>query len=62
MGRGRQRAKQAKVARDLKYQHTGTDFAALQRELSTGGDSRTPEPSEAMSGDAFDDHADLDWR
>lgn len=34
MGRGRARAKQAKVARELKYHAPVTDFAALERELS----------------------------
>ncbi|CAM3940352.1 DUF3073 domain-containing protein [Helcobacillus massiliensis] len=34
MGRGRQKAKQAKIARDLKYYSPETDFSALQRELS----------------------------
>jgi hypothetical protein len=34
MGRGRQKAKQAKVARELKYSSPPTDLAALQRELS----------------------------
>jgi len=34
MGRGRAKAKQQKVARDLKYATHGTDLAALQRELS----------------------------
>lgn len=33
MGRGRQRAKQRKVARDLKYFSPETDYAALEREL-----------------------------
>jgi hypothetical protein len=33
MGRGRAKAKQQKVARDLKYNTQSTDFAALQREL-----------------------------
>jgi hypothetical protein len=33
MGRGRQKAKQTKVARDLKYQVQDIDTAALQREL-----------------------------
>ena len=33
MGRGRQKAKQAKVARELKYATGGTDLAALQAEL-----------------------------
>ena len=33
MGRGRQKAKQTKVARKLKYYCPETDYAALQREL-----------------------------
>jgi hypothetical protein len=33
MGRGRAKAKQTKVARDLKYHTQDTDFSALQREL-----------------------------
>ncbi len=32
MGRGRAKAKQTKVARDLKYRTHETDFNALQRE------------------------------
>jgi Protein of unknown function (DUF3073) len=36
MGRGRAKAKQQKVARELKYNSHRTDFAALQRELSGG--------------------------
>jgi hypothetical protein len=39
MGRGRAKAKQTKVARQLKYQTLGTDFDALQREL--GGTETT---------------------
>lgn len=34
MGRGRAKAKQTKVARDLKYRNHSTDFDQLQRELS----------------------------
>ena len=34
MGRGRAKAKQTKVARDLKYSSPSTDFDRLQRELS----------------------------
>lgn len=33
MGRGRAKAKQTKVARDLKYRSVQTDFASLEREL-----------------------------
>ena len=37
MGRGRAKAKQQKVARELKYSTHDTDLAALQRELGGGG-------------------------
>jgi hypothetical protein len=33
MGRGRAKAKQTKVARDLKYNSPNTDLSALQAEL-----------------------------
>lgn len=33
MGRGRAKAKQTKVARDLKYRSIDTDFESLEREL-----------------------------
>jgi Protein of unknown function (DUF3073) len=33
MGRGRAKAKQTKVARELKYREFNTDFTELQREL-----------------------------
>ncbi len=38
MGRGRAKAKQTKVARELKYSSPTTDFDALQQELGGGGD------------------------
>ncbi len=41
MGRGRAKAKQTKVARDLKYFSPNTDLTALQREL-TGGSTTDP--------------------
>jgi Protein of unknown function (DUF3073) len=60
MGRGRAKAKQTKVARELKYSSPQTDFQRLQRELSgTGADE-----SDKLDGDATDDswdHED-DWR
>lgn len=34
MGRGRQKAKQTKVARRLKYYSPETDYQALERELA----------------------------
>ena len=42
MGRGRAKAKQTKVARELKYNAPRTDFEALQHELS-GQKSSVPE-------------------
>ncbi|WP_425307533.1 DUF3073 domain-containing protein [Ammonicoccus fulvus] len=33
MGRGRAKAKQTKVARELKYRSINTDFSSLEREL-----------------------------
>lgn len=44
MGRGRQKAKHTKVARDLKYFSPNTDYNALERELTTGSNhEQTPE-------------------
>ena len=40
MGRGRAKAKQTKVARDLKYRTHETDFASLAQELH--GDESPP--------------------
>ena len=39
MGRGRAKAKQTKVARQLKYSDGGTDLDALRRELVSGSAS-----------------------
>ena len=41
MGRGRAKAKQTKVARDLKYRTHETDFGALANELH-GSDNSHP--------------------
>jgi len=51
MGRGRAKAKQTKVARELKYSTPHTDFEALQRELSgqsseDGGDDQHDDEDE----------------
>ena len=62
MGRGRAKAKQTKVARELKYSSHETDFAALQRELS--GDERSPNGSggaDVPHDDPYDDPYD-DYR
>ncbi|MGK2880056.1 MAG: DUF3073 domain-containing protein [Mycobacterium sp.] len=61
MGRGRAKAKQTKVARDLKYSSPQTDFDRLQREL--GGSSPEPEPRNGSDGVVDDRWADEDdWR
>ncbi|MEY4000060.1 MAG: hypothetical protein RLZZ626_415 [Actinomycetota bacterium] len=42
MGRGRQKAKHTKVARELKYFSPNTDYSALERELGQPGDNAEP--------------------
>lgn len=46
MGRGRQKAKHTKVARDLKYFSPDTNYGALQKELGGVGDPRLAEDLE----------------
>jgi hypothetical protein len=53
MGRGRAKAKQTKVARELKYSTPHTDFEALQRELS--GKSTDDGRNDASDSDIYDD-------
>ena len=57
MGRGRAKAKQTKVARELKYSTQGTDFEALQRELS--GAARTDSSPKSETDD--DEYDYDDW-
>jgi hypothetical protein len=47
MGRGRQKAKHTKVARELKYFSPDTNYGALQEEL--GGNPRLEEDLEKWS-------------
>ncbi|WP_280234792.1 DUF3073 domain-containing protein [Nocardia cyriacigeorgica] len=54
MGRGRAKAKQTKVARELKYSSPSTDFASLQRELS--GSELSGSPHSQRSGVLSDEH------
>jgi hypothetical protein len=54
MGRGRAKAKQTKVARELKYSSGNTDLGALQAEL-TGGGYHPPAPIETVKDDDEDD-------
>ena len=56
MGRGRAKAKQTKVARQLKYSTPNTDLSALQAELGHGGEPEpVPEPAEVVQDDEADD-------
>nr|NLD41031.1 DUF3073 domain-containing protein [Actinomycetales bacterium] len=57
MGRGRQRAKQAKVARQLKYFSPQTDYHALQRELAgtPADDDRYTDPYADKYADEYGD-------
>jgi hypothetical protein len=43
MGRGRAKAKQTKVARELKYRSFETDFSSLERELRHDDGHEVPE-------------------
>jgi hypothetical protein len=51
MGRGRAKAKQTKVARELKYHSPNTDLAALERELASRSNSTS-------DGDDTDEYVD----
>ena len=44
MGRGRQKAKHTKVARELKYFSPNTNYDALERELTGHSSGDLPEP------------------
>lgn len=57
MGRGRAKAKQTKVARELKYRQQGTDFTQLQRELH-GGELSDGAASTVDDVDEVDDDED----
>jgi hypothetical protein len=64
MGRGRAKAKQTKVARELKYSSPNTDLTSLQRELA--GSSSSEHSSRevdlpALDGDDQSDDGYGDW-
>jgi Protein of unknown function (DUF3073) len=59
MGRGRAKAKQVKVARQLKYKSDDTDLDRLRAELGVGGDTRDGNYGSA-AGDYDDDDDDED--
>ncbi|MBF4634865.1 DUF3073 domain-containing protein [Agreia pratensis] len=57
MGRGRQKAKHTKVARELKYFSPDTNYSALERELSHPSDG---EPDYSKWIDEDEDESELD--
>jgi hypothetical protein len=62
MGRGRAKAKQTKVARELKYSSHGTDLERLQRELA-GGTTGAISAGDGVdgTGGTEDDQDDDGW-
>lgn len=59
MGRGRAKAKQTKVARQLKYYTPDTDLSALERELHRDTSDTSPrsrEPSRVVEEDEYDEY------
>ena len=56
MGRGRAKAKQTKVARELKYSSPTMDLDALQREIGSGTASGTT--TAAKESDIEDEYVD----
>ena len=59
MGRGRQRAKHMRVARELKYQSPETDLKALERELASARSDS--DAGETFSREWEDDSGDEDY-
>jgi len=57
MGRGRAKAKQTKVARELKYSTGGTDLEALRKELA----SAPPSSSNPSTTGWVDDETDAEF-
>lgn len=54
MGRGRQKAKQRKVARTLKYSTPETDYRALERELVSRDDNDDYDNDDVAGDDAYE--------
>ena len=55
MGRGRAKAKQTKVARELKYRSVSTDFSSLERELRSPSDGIPDQYAELADAYTEDD-------
>ncbi|MBO1337361.1 DUF3073 domain-containing protein [Streptomyces sp. VRA16 Mangrove soil] len=58
MGRGRAKAKQTKVARQLKYNSGGTDLSRLANEL--GASTSDPVSNQPPNGEPFEDDDEED--
>jgi hypothetical protein len=61
MGRGRQKAKQTKVARELKYYSPDTNLRALERELGAPGTSQTDVATASRFESGEDEDRYNDW-
>lgn len=59
MGRGRAKAKQTKVARQLKYNSPDMDLDSLQKELAQ---QKPSSHSEADYEDKYSDYIDDEWK
>ncbi|WP_277207802.1 DUF3073 domain-containing protein [Isoptericola croceus] len=55
MGRGRQKAKHTKVARELKYYSPETNYHALEQELKAG------QSTDVVTEDRWSDSADSEY-
>lgn len=60
MGRGRQKAKATRQARDMKYFSPATDLAALERELSGKKPDRDEHNEYAEYAEKYDDYDEYD--
>ena len=60
MGRGRAKAKQVKVARQLKYNSGGTDLDRLRQELGVGAEARSADHDDPYADEYDDDEDSLD--
>ena len=58
MGRGRAKAKQTKVARDLKYRTHETDFASLAKELHGDESTQVDRVDRVDDADEYDKWSD----
>jgi hypothetical protein len=58
MGRGRAKAKQTKVARELKYRSFDTDFSSLERELRHDADGNEVPPAYADLAEEYETDED----